>query len=181
MQEFRVLMGHDTPGYASIGVYRDHGGYEALRKALHQMTPTEVTDEVYWSGLRGRGGAGFCTGMKWRFIDRSSPVPKYVVVNADEGEPGTFKDRFIMEHVPHRVIEGILIACHAVGAAKAYIYLRGELALCRERPYDGDRGRPAGQGSSAPASRLKVSTSISLYTAAPARPSAARRRPSWTR
>jgi NADH-quinone oxidoreductase subunit F len=133
MQEFRVLMGHDTPGYASIGVYRDHGGYEALRKALHQMTPTEVTDEVYWSGLRGRGGAGFCTGMKWRFIDRSSPVPKYVVVNADEGEPGTFKDRFIMEHVPHRVIEGILIACHAVGAAKAYIYLRGELALCRER------------------------------------------------
>ncbi len=133
MQELRVLQGHDLGGASSIDVYREGGGYQALRKALLDMTPTEITDEVYWSGLRGRGGAGFCTGMKWRFVDRSSPVPKYVVVNADEGEPGTFKDRYIMEHVPHRVIEGTLIACYAVGAAKAYIYLRGELAVCRQR------------------------------------------------
>jgi NADH-quinone oxidoreductase subunit F len=132
MQDFRVLKGHDIEGYSSLSVYREHGGYEALRKALEDMTPTEITDEVYWSGLRGRGGAGFSTGQKWRFVDRDAPGQKYVVVNADEGEPGTFKDRYIMEHVPHRMLEGTLIACHAVGATKAYIYLRGELSACRD-------------------------------------------------
>jgi NADH-quinone oxidoreductase subunit F len=105
--------------------YRDAGGYEALSKAL-KLDPAAITDEVKKSGLRGRGGAGFPCGMKWSFIPKDSPKPKYLVCNADESEPGTFKDRWLMEKDPHQLIEGCAICCRAVGASVCYIYIRGE-------------------------------------------------------
>jgi NADH-quinone oxidoreductase subunit F len=101
------------------------GGYGALKKAL-AMTPEAVIDAVKQSGLRGRGGAGFPTGMKWQFVDKKSPKPKYLCCNADESEPGTFKDHVLMERNPHLLFEGCLIGCHAIGAQVAYIYIRGE-------------------------------------------------------
>src|SRR3989449_10002863 len=110
----------------SLDVYRQHGGYEALRKVLSGMSPDEVISEVKTSALRGRGGAGFPTGKKWSFVPKDSPKPKYVVCNADESEPGTFKDRYLMERDPHMLIEGILIAAYALGARTNYIYTRGE-------------------------------------------------------
>ena len=110
---------------ASIDTYLATGGYEALRKAL-AMTPDEIIEEVKRSNLRGRGGAGFPTGMKWSFVPRDSAKPKYVVANADEGEPGTCKDRLLMENDPHQLIEGMAIAAIAVGAHAGYIYVRGE-------------------------------------------------------
>jgi NADH-quinone oxidoreductase subunit F len=113
------------PHGASLDFYTKIGGYEALRKAL-TMTPDQVVDVVKQSGLRGRGGAGFPTGMKWQFVDKKSPKPKYICCNADESEPGTFKDHVLMERNPHLVFEGCLIACHAIGAKVAYIYIRGE-------------------------------------------------------
>jgi NADH-quinone oxidoreductase subunit F len=100
-------------------------GYQALRQALG-MTPDQVIDAVKASGLRGRGGAGFPTGMKWQFVDKKSPRPKYICCNADESEPGTFKDHLLMERNPHLLIEGCAIGCHAIGATVAYIYIRGE-------------------------------------------------------
>src|SRR5438874_9152639 len=112
---------HTLDGYASKA-----GGYTALRKALLAMAPADITNEVKTSGLRGRGGAGFATGIKWSFIKRDAPGPKYVVVNADESEPGTAKDRYILENSPHMVVEGILIAAYAVGANQAWVYIRGE-------------------------------------------------------
>ena len=115
-----------TEGLHTLSVYRRHGGYSALRKALFQMTPDGITAEVKASGLRGRGGAGFPTGTKWSFIPKDVPGPKYVVVNGDEAEPGTTKDRYIMENSPHMLLEGILIACYAIGSHQAWIYLRGE-------------------------------------------------------
>jgi len=105
--------------------YRESGGYEALARAL-KMQPEEVTEEVKKSGLRGRGGAGFPCGLKWTFVPRSSDKPKYIVCNADESEPGTFKDRLLMEHDPHQLLEGCVIAGWAVGANTTYIYIRGE-------------------------------------------------------
>jgi len=105
--------------------YRKGGGYEALAKAL-KLEPDAVIEEVKASGLRGRGGAGFPCGMKWGFIPKGSDKPKYIVCNADESEPGTFKDRLLMEHDPHLLIEGCAIAGWAVGAATTYIYIRGE-------------------------------------------------------
>ncbi|MEJ7709514.1 MAG: hypothetical protein WKF84_06560 [Pyrinomonadaceae bacterium] len=110
----------------TLATYRRAGGYEALRKALTSMTPDEVITEVKKSALRGRGGAGFPTGMKWSFVPKDSPKPKYVVCNADESEPGTFKDRYLMERDPHLLIEGMLIAGFALGAKTTYIYTRGE-------------------------------------------------------
>ena len=110
----------------SLEVYRRNGGYEAIKKALDSMSPDDVIDEVKKSQLRGRGGAGFPTGMKWSFVPKDSPKPKYVVCNADESEPGTFKDRYLMERDPHMLIEGILIAAYALGAKTNYIYTRGE-------------------------------------------------------
>ena len=101
------------------------GGYGALKKALG-MTPDGVIDQVKASGLRGRGGAGFPTGMKWQFVDKKSPKPKYICCNADESEPGTFKDHVLMERNPHLLFEGCLIGCYAIGAKVAYIYIRGE-------------------------------------------------------
>ena len=90
------------------------------------MTPDQVIEIVKASGLRGRGGAGFPTGMKWQFVDKKSPNPKYIACNADESEPGTFKDHLLMERNPHLLIEGCAIACYAIGAKVAYIYIRGE-------------------------------------------------------
>src|SRR6187551_1148406 len=109
-------------------VYRQHGGYRSVEKALKTMTPDQVTDEVKKSGLRGRGGAGFPTGMKWGFLAKPAGVPRYLVVNADESEPGTFKDRYLMEFIPHLLIEGIITSCYAIGSNRSYIYIRGEFA-----------------------------------------------------
>ena len=110
--------------------YRDHGGYEGALQAL-AMDPAKVTEEVTISNLRGLGGAGFPTGKKWSFVPKDSKLPKYLTVNADEAEPGTFKDRYILEWDPHRLLEGIIICCWAVGIHTAYIYIRGEYV----RPY----------------------------------------------
>src|SRR5437867_714864 len=110
----------------SLSVYEAGGGYQALRKALGSMTPDEVTEEVKKSGLRGRGGAGFPTGLKWSFMPRQTPKPKYLLLNADESEPGTFKDRLLIEKDPHLILEGSLISCYAMGAARCFIYIRGE-------------------------------------------------------
>ena len=110
----------------TLDVYRATGGYVSLKKAFDSMQPAEVTEEVKKSALRGRGGAGFPTGMKWSFVPKGSTKPKYVVCNADESEPGTFKDRYLMELDPHGLIEGMLLACYALGAKTGYIYTRGE-------------------------------------------------------
>src|SRR6476646_6388581 len=110
----------------SLDVYRQHGGYEALKKVLSGMSPDDVINEVKKSALRGRGGAGFPTGMKWSFVPKDSPKPKYVVCNADESEPGSFKDRYLMQYDPHALIEGMIMAGHALGSNTGYIYTRGE-------------------------------------------------------
>ena len=109
-----------------IDVYLQHDGYKALEKALREMSPETIIDEVKKSNLRGRGGAGFPTGMKWSFVPKDSPKPKYVICNADESEPGTCKDRPLMELDPHQMIEGITIAGRAIGAHMGFIYIRGE-------------------------------------------------------
>lgn len=117
----------------SIEDYILHSGYEALGKALASMKPAEVIDELNKAGLRGRGGAGFPTGLKWGFVAKAQGSQKYVVCNADESEPGTFKDRVILEGDPHSIIEAILLAGYAIGASDGYIYVRGEYALAQER------------------------------------------------
>ncbi len=122
--------GRPTP--LSLQEYRDKGGYQGLETALTKMTPDEVIDEVKAAGLRGRGGAGFPTGSKWSFVPRD-PGPKYLAVNADESEPGTFKDREIMETEPHMLLEGIAICCYAIGAQTAFIYIRGEYVVAADR------------------------------------------------
>ncbi len=113
------------PHSFTLDFYRRHEGYEALRKAL-TMTPEALIEEVKKSGLRGRGGAGFPTGMKWQFVDKKTDKPRYICCNADESEPGTFKDHLLMERNPHLLIEGCAIGCYAIGARVAYIYIRGE-------------------------------------------------------
>jgi NADH-quinone oxidoreductase subunit F len=119
------------PNSTSIDVYLQHDGYKALQKAL-AMTPDEVINQVKDSGLRGRGGAGFNTGMKWSFVPKQSPKPKYVVCNADESEPGTCKDRPLMEYDPHQLLEGILIAGYAIHSQQGFIYIRGEYRYLME-------------------------------------------------
>jgi NADH-quinone oxidoreductase subunit F len=114
-----------TDGVDTIDGYLEHGGYAALTKAL-AMSPDAVVEEVKASGLRGRGGAGFPTGVKWSFIPKDTGKPVYLACNADEGEPGTFKDRELMERDPHQLVEGIAIAAYAVGCHQAFIYMRGE-------------------------------------------------------
>ena len=109
----------------TLDAYLARGGYASLQKAL-AMTPQQVIDLVLASGLRGRGGAGFPTGMKWQFVPKDSPKPKYLCANADESEPGTFKDHILMERNPHLLLEGCAIGCYAIGARVAYIYIRGE-------------------------------------------------------
>jgi len=109
-------------------VYRREGGYRSVEKALKEMSPEAIVEEVKKSGLRGRGGAGFPTGMKWSFIAKPEGVPRHLVVNADESEPGTFKDRYLMEFLPHLLIEGMIVSSFALGANVSYIYIRGEYA-----------------------------------------------------
>jgi NADH-quinone oxidoreductase subunit F len=140
-QQYRMILKHvDAPGYTvDIDCYLRHGGYDALKKALALPVkpgtdgkvlsgPEQIRDEVKLSGLRGRGGAGFSCGLKWSFIDRKSAKPVYLICNADESEPGTFKDRQIIYKDPHQLIEGMIIACYANDVKLAYIYIRGEFA-----------------------------------------------------
>src|SRR5437588_11961905 len=124
--ETRVLTRNvGKPNSESIESYLANDGYQAFLKAS-KMTPEQIIDEMKASNLRGRGGAGFPTGMKWSFVPRTSPKPKYIVVNGDESEPGTCKDRLLIENDPHQLIEGVLIAGLAVNAHAGYIYIRGE-------------------------------------------------------
>jgi NADH-quinone oxidoreductase subunit F len=128
-----LLLAH--PGRTSplgLDEYRAEAGYDGWHKALTTMTPDQVVEEVKASGLRGRGGAGFPTGMKWSFIPKA-PGAKYVAVNADESEPGTFKDRELIEVEPHRVLEGVALCCYAVGAETAFVYIRGEYGVAADR------------------------------------------------
>ena len=113
----------------TLAEYRARGGYGALQKALGAMTPADVSREVTRSGLQGRGGAAFPAGRKWSVIQPDANIPDYLVANADEGEPGTFKDRWILENVPHQLIEGMIIASYALGVRHAFIYIRGEFDL----------------------------------------------------
>lgn len=123
---------HLKGGAQDIAVYKQTGGYEALAKALKEWQPAQIIDEVKKSVLRGRGGAGFPTGMKWSFVPKESKRPKYVVCNADESEPGTGKDRDLMRYDPHQLIEGMIIAAYALGARDNYIYIRGEYWFIKE-------------------------------------------------
>jgi NADH-quinone oxidoreductase subunit F len=118
----------DVPNLLQIDVYESLGGYKNLAKALKEYTPDSIVDIVKKSGLRGRGGAGFPTGMKWGFVPKDSGKPIYLCVNADESEPGTFKDRLIIEKDPHQLIEGIVISACALDCHRAFIYIRGEFA-----------------------------------------------------
>ncbi|MFM8431792.1 MAG: NADH-quinone oxidoreductase subunit F, partial [Bacteroidota bacterium] len=123
----QLLLEHDhVPGLTNYDTYRKHGGYASVEKAMKQLTPDAVVEEVKKSGLRGRGGAGFPTGMKWGFLAKPPGVPRYLVCNADESEPGTFKDRYLMERNPHLLIEGMITGSFALGANTSYIYIRGE-------------------------------------------------------
>ncbi|MBC8505912.1 MAG: NADH-quinone oxidoreductase subunit NuoF [Anaerolineales bacterium] len=125
MTELVLLRHREIPKINQLDVYKKNGGFEAFEKVVTSMKPDEVTEIVKTSGLRGRGGAGFPTGVKWSFMDNNN-WPHYVVANADESEPGTFKDREIMESNPFQFLEGVAIASYAVGATEAYVYCRGE-------------------------------------------------------
>ena len=138
--EHRLILKYaDEPGYTpDLECYLRHGGYAALKKALalqpkdlpdgkSKRPQEQIRDEVMKSGLRGRGGAGFSCGLKWSFVDRKSGKPIYLICNADESEPGTFKDRQIIHKDPHQMLEGMIIACYANDAHLAYIYIRGEM------------------------------------------------------
>lgn len=127
MPEKRILTAHiNDKNQSDIDTYERNGGYKAIRKALTSMTPDALIEMVKQSGLRGRGGAGFSTGMKWGFVPKDTTKPKYVVCNSDESEPGTFKDRLLIENDPHQLIEGMILASYAIGANKSFIYCRGE-------------------------------------------------------
>lgn len=125
MSKKLLLKNAHIEGIRYFETYRKHGGYESAEKAL-KMKPEEILEEVKTSGLRGRGGAGFPTGMKWSFLAKPEGMPRHLVVNADESEPGTFKDRYLMEFLPHLLIEGMLIASYTLGSNTSYIYIRGE-------------------------------------------------------
>ena len=123
----KLLLEHiNVPGIETFDVYRKHGGYASVEKALKTMAPEEVVEEVKKSGLRGRGGAGFPTGLKWSFIAKPEGVERHLLCNADESEPGTFKDRYLMQYIPHLLIEGMIVSSYALGANLSYIYIRGE-------------------------------------------------------
>jgi NADH-quinone oxidoreductase subunit F len=117
----------NVPGIETYEVYRREGGYASVEKAF-KMTDAAIVEEVKKSGLRGRGGAGFPTGLKWSFLAKPEGVPRHLVCNADESEPGTFKDRYLMEKLPHLLIEGMIASSFALGAHSSYIYIRGEYA-----------------------------------------------------
>jgi len=133
MAERLLLRCRDIPDLRRLEVYLAHGGYEATRKALTGHAPEQLVDMLKASNLRGRGGAGFPTGMKWGFLPKQTAKPVYLCVNADESEPGTFKDREIIEDDPHQLLEGIIITAYAIKSHTAYIYIRGEFALGMER------------------------------------------------
>jgi NADH-quinone oxidoreductase subunit F len=123
----KLLLKHDaTPNLNRLDVYKQCGGYASAEKVLKQMTSEQIVEEVKTSGLRGRGGAGFPTGMKWSFLAKPPGVPRYLVCNADESEPGTFKDRYLMQRNPHLLVEGMLYSSFALGANTGFIYIRGE-------------------------------------------------------
>lgn len=127
MAEMRVLMAYiDSPNQCQIDAYEHNGGYQGVRKVIGKIAPAEITDRVKQSGLRGRGGAGFLTGAKWSFIPKNPKLPKYLVCNCDESEPGTFKDRLLIEYDPHQLIEGMILSSYAIEAHLAFIYCRGE-------------------------------------------------------
>lgn len=115
----------DVEGIKTFEVYRREGGYNSVEKAL-QMQPNDIVEEVKRSGLRGRGGAGFPTGLKWSFLAKPEGIARYLVCNADESEPGTFKDRYLMEFIPHLLIEGMIVSAYTLGSNVSYIYIRGE-------------------------------------------------------
>ncbi len=123
----------EDPEQVKIETFENRGGYKAWKKVLTEMSPEQVIDEVKKSGLRGRGGAGFPTGLKWSFVPKDSPKPRYLCCNADESEPGTCKDRVLMERDPHAIIEGMAIASFAIGCHLMFIYIRGEFTHCHER------------------------------------------------
>ena len=133
MEEKVLTQKFDLRSLFEIGSYLQQGGYKAVEKALLGMKPAEVMEEVKKASLRGRGGAGFPAGVKWSFVPQKVDKPKYLCVNADEGEPGTFKDRYIMGHNPHLLLEGIIIASYAVGIHSAFIYIRGEYEAIAQR------------------------------------------------
>lgn len=123
----KLLLEHiDVPGIETFEVYRKNGGYRSVEKALKTMSPEEIVEEVKKSGLKGRGGAGFPTGLKWSFLAKPEGIPRHLVCNADESEPGTFKDRYLMQYIPHLLIEGMIVSSYALGANLSYIYIRGE-------------------------------------------------------
>ena len=124
-----LLRNIETTDSHTLAVYKSRGGYRAFEQVLRGMSPEKLIEEVKASGLRGRGGAGFPTGMKWSFVPKDSPKPKYVICNADESEPGTFKDRLLIEKDPHAVIEGTILAAYAIQSHTAFIYIRGELVF----------------------------------------------------
>ncbi len=124
----KILLEHaHIEGIRFYETYRKNGGYRSVEKAL-KMSPDDIVEEVKKSGLRGRGGAGFPTGMKWSFLAKPEGVPRHLVCNADESEPGTFKDRYLMEFLPHLLIEGLIVSSFALGSNATYIYIRGEYA-----------------------------------------------------
>ncbi len=128
-----VLLEHvDLENSWTLDTYLKKGGYQGIKKAL-ELAPDALIEHVKTSGLRGRGGAGFSTGMKWAFVPKKTDKPKYLALNADESEPGTFKDRKVIERWPHSILEGALIACWAVGIKACYIYIRGEMPLGYKR------------------------------------------------
>ncbi len=133
MFEQILLRNVDVADGHLLATYEAGGGYQALAKALREYTPDEIIGMVKESNLRGRGGAGFPTGMKWSFVPKQAGKPKYLCCNADEGEPGTFKDRIIMERDPHQLIEGMAVSAYAIGAEIAYVYIRGEYVLAIQR------------------------------------------------
>jgi len=126
MSELVLLRHRGIPDYQKIDVYERHGGYQATRKAFAEFQPEQLIDLVKSSGLRGRGGAGFPTGLKWSFLPKQTEKPVYLCINADESEPGTFKDREIIEYDPHQLLEGIIISSYAIKAHQAFLYIRGE-------------------------------------------------------
>jgi NADH-quinone oxidoreductase subunit F len=132
MPELIVTKNIDIPGLDTLDGYRQHGGYQALEKAIKEYQPDELVEMVKKSGLRGRGGAGFSAGTKWSFLAKNDK-PRYLCCNGDESEPGTFKDRMLMEKNPHQLVEGVIITSYACHVSTAFIYVRGELALAGRR------------------------------------------------
>ncbi len=179
MTELLLFKDIDEPDLHTLDVYERRGGYEALRKAL-AMTPAEVLHELEASAIRGRGGAGFAMGKKISFLPKGT-MDKYLVCNADESEPGTFKDRELMQKSPHMLIEGMIIAAYAGGINRAFIYIRGEYELQAQRLEAARRRGQGGRLHRRAHPRLRPLADACGCTAARAPTSAARRPRCWTR